>query len=259
MTVAQIAPEIDRLVWAVNGRTKANLDLRGLDMVGLSSAVVGLLSNLVPFLDDLTEAFVHRRYLYMDPVVVDSIVGDLVSAGVMTRHGAQLAPTPLMAPIRDEFIRSQHEAVHHFWDESEVSDLSAMARRVLDASPAEYGMAQLARTVAEPDDHLQCFHQRLAALRLLRNESHVAAWRAHELEPADIEMLTSAFSGSDTQSPPTSTKRLVERGLAENGVVTAEGLTLRQSIEDETNAGVASSFAAIDSDAFLTQLAALPS
>ena len=258
MTLALIAPEIDRLVWAVNGRTKSQLDRAVLEAAGLSESVAGLLNNLIPFLDDLTESFVYRRYLYMDRSAVGVLLGDLLSAGILTRHGDQLAVTPLMAPIRAEFLRSNHEAAHHFWTEHDVTELVTMARVVLDASPAEYGMAQLARTVAEPEDLLQRFHQLLAALRLLRNESHVAAWRAEGLEPADVEMLTAAFSGSETRSPAASVPTLIDRGLVKDGSVTAEGLELRQSIEDATNDGAAGAFGTIDRERLLAALRVLP-
>ena len=257
MTLALIAPEIDRLVWAVNGRAKSQLDRTVLEAAGLSESVAGLLNNLIPFLDDLTESFVYRRYLYMDPSVLAVVLDDLVTAGVLTRHGDQLAPTPLMVPIRVEFLRSNHEAAHHFWEGTDVAGLVTQARTVLDASPSEYGLAQLARVVAEPEDMLQRLHQLLAGLRLLRNESHVAAWRAEGLEPGDVEMLTAAFSGSETQSPTLQTQTLVDRGLAGSGVVTQKGLELRQSIEDATNAGVRTAFGSIDATSFLEGLQSL--
>ena len=259
MNAATIAPEIDRLVWAVNIRAKDyEVDYAVLEDVGLSAETFGTLNNLVPFLDELDESLVYRRYIYRPPEVLAAFIEDMLAAGVVTRHGEQLVPTPIMAPVRADLLRAIRDAARHFWSAYDVADVSEMARTVLDASPAHYGLAQAGIKSPEPEDPHHRFHQRLAGLRLLRNEAHVEAWQHHGLEPIDVEVLTAAFSGTATQRPPTPTDRLIERGYVRDGSVTEEGLAARQGIEDATNESVAGAFATVDLDAFVAGLRKLP-
>jgi len=259
MNAATIAPEIDRLVWAVNFRARDHeVDYSVLEDVGLSADAFGTLNNLVPFLDDLDEPLVYRRYTYRPPEVLAAFIEDIIAAGVVTKHGEQLVPTPIMAPVRADLLRAIRGAARHFWSAYDVAEVSQMARTVLDASPAHYRLAQAGIKSPEPEDPHHRLHQRLAGLRLLRNESHVSAWKKHGLEPRDVEVLTATFSGTETQSSPTPTDLLIERGYVNNDLVTAEGLAVRQAIEDATNEGVAEAFATVDLHAFLAGLRELP-
>jgi len=110
----------------------------------------------------------------------------------------------------------------------------------------------------ESENCYQLLYQRLAALRLLRNEAHVRAWRAYGLAPGEVEVLTSAWAGSKTQGSSEPTASMVERGLAADGAVTKTGLEMREAIEDKTNAEVAAAFAVVDRDVFLSALRLLP-
>ena len=261
MTPALLAPEIDRLVWAVNFRARDfHVDYAVFSAAGLPDSVFGTLNNLIPFLDKLTEPFVFRRYIYRPPEMLSEFVTTMLSAGAFTRKGDRLEATPLLDPVRDALSEAVRQAAHHFWDDhgDAVEAASGLARRVLEASPPGYDLAQAAITSPEPDDSFHRFHQRLAGLRLLRNEAHVQAWRALDLSPSEIEMLSSAWAGSPAQTPVLVTDPLEDRGWLTNGAVNAAGLAARQAIEDATNEGVDEAFSVIDQSALYTALMSLP-
>lgn len=220
----------------------------------------GTLNNLVPFVDMLTEEFVLRRYLYRPPEVLKAFVAEMVSGGFFVREGDRLRPTVRLQPVLDELNQAVCNAARYFWthDRDNVEAASGPVGRILEASPERFGLAQAAIAARKPDDLFHRFHYRLAGLRLLRNEAHVEAWRAHDLTPGEIEMLTAAWAGSDIQAPMVMTSRLEERGFVADGQVTSEGLKLRQVIEDETNVGVASAFGVVDLERLYAALVLLP-
>ncbi len=261
MNPAVLAPEIDRLVWAVNFRARDHeVDYTILENAGLNPALYGTLSNLVPFVDMLSEEFVVRRYLYRPPEELVQFVGELVDSGLLVREGDQLRKTIRLQPVLDEIDTAICNSARHFWVNHRVTVEAAAGplRRILEASPERYGLAQAALSGNKPDDLFHRFHYRLSGLRLLRNESHVEAWRRHGLTPADVEVLSAGWGGGEVPAGMGSTDRLEERGLFADGVVTAAGLSLRQSIEDDTNAGVASAFASVDQGALFAALVSLP-
>lgn len=260
MNPAAIAPEIDRLVWGVNGHARTLADPDVFVAAGLPATAFGTLNNLVPFLDDLTESFARRRYLYRPAGVVDDFIEAAVAAGCWRREGDRLVATELLRPVRAHLEAITHTAAHHFWDghDATVITASEQARAVLEASPARYGLARAAVAAPEPADPLHRFHLRLAGLRLLRNEAHVEAWRAHDLDPGEVEVLTAAWAGTEIQSGASDLSGLVQRGLVADGGVTEAGLAARQDIEDKTNAGVAPAFSVIDQQAFFEALRGLP-
>ena len=261
MNPAALAPEIDRLVWAVNGRAKNHeVDYAILDDVGMSAAAMDLFNNLVPFVDMLSEQFVLRRYIYRPAWVIRDFVEELVANGFFVRDGDRLVPTERVDVVVEELNQAARNAARHFWVDHRVTIEAAQGpvRRVLEASPERYGLAQAALAGRKPDDLFHRFHYRLAGLRLLRNEAHVEAWKAHDLTADEIETLTAAWAGTEPQTPLILASRLQRRGLVVDGQVTEAGLALREQIEAETNEGVASAFDSIDQRALYAALEALP-
>ena len=84
-------------------------------------------------------------------------------------------------------------------------------------------------------------------LREYRGDAHIAAWTSADLDATEIGLLTEPYWGiplrtyvrtrawSDEQLDAAE-KRLVERGLLEDGALTDEGRALRESIEAATDA-----------------------
>jgi hypothetical protein len=261
MNPAALAPEIDRLVWAVNFRARDHeVDLAILEKAGMDPSAFGTLNNLVPFVDVLTDEFVLRRYLYRPPQVLKSFIADMVDGGFFSRDGDHLRPTDRVQPILEELNTAVRNSARYFWVDyrDSVEAAAGPVRRILEASPERFDLAQAAISGPKPDDLFHRFHYRLSGLRLLRNEAHVEAWRRYDLTPGEIELLTAAWGGDETQTPVVMTDRLEERGLVAGGAVTAAGLKLRQTIEDETNVGVVSAFATVDQDSLYSVLVSLP-
>jgi hypothetical protein len=104
--------------------------------------------------------------------------------------------------------------------------------------------AHLAMTRSE-DPLLSGWHA-VNCLREWRGDTHWALVVAHGLTHAEASILHNAWLGYETDWLPRSRgtndadldagwKALTDRGLAENRVVTARGVKLRQRIEDETD------------------------
>ena len=257
--IVSLAPQIDRLVWAVSGLVKARYQELPASSA-LSARSFGTLLNVLMYPDDLSETFIRRRYAYRPPEVLKEFFEEIETGGYLDRDGDRLTPTPLLAPIIDEAGAALVAAGRQLWGEygDDVKTASLMARQVMETGPVRDGLLQVALAADEADDRYHRFWQRLSGLRLLRNEAHVDAWRSFDLGPREVEALTAAWAGAEVQAPVVYSERLIERGLAENGAATAAGLAIRQQIEDATNEGVASAFAAVDNHRMLEILAALP-
>lgn len=259
---AEIAPQTDRLVWAVADRLRY-LHGRGelVDLAVLPTSAFSRLINLVQFMyPDIGEDFIRRRYIYASDEQMAQFFDVLVDGGFVERVGERFRPTELLPALLEAYDTAIRDSARMHWHDhvDVVESLLPASRQVLEACPSPDVLVTAALGAPEADDSCQLLYQRLAALRLLRNEAHVRAWKHHGLTPGEVEVLTSAWSGSKTQGSPDPTPSMVEKGLAVNGVVNEAGLELRRTIEDETNAGVAEAFAAIDQAAFLEGLAVLP-
>ncbi len=257
-----VAPEIDRLVWAVADRVRdrhRSGELPGLDI--LSVPALSRTLNLVQYVyPDIGEDLIRRRYVYASDEQMAQYFEEIVDLGLFERVGGRLRPTTNLPPILAAFDEAILESSRTHWQDHPevVESLVPLARRVLEACPEPDVLMTRALNGPEADDRCQLVYQRLAALRLMRNEAHVRAWRAQGLGPREVEVLTSAWAGSKTQGSAEPTTLMIERGLADDGVVAAAGLELRQEIEDETNAGVAPAFASVDQELFLDELRRLP-
>lgn len=254
-----IASEIDRLVWSVRDVVRANRADRPTNSA-VSPAAFVLLINLLSFPDHLSEAFIRRRYIYRPQDQLDAILNELIDGGYLIPAGDQLIVSETLAGIADELAADMVAACRDLWSSHEdaVTLASAMARTVVDAGEVRDGLLQAAATSEESPDPFRQFWQRLSALRLLRNEAHVDAWRSLGLAPSDVEALTDAWAGTPVQAPVAYSDRLRELGYVEDNSVTPTGVAARQQLEDETDAGVASAFAAIDAEEFLKILRSLP-
>jgi hypothetical protein len=255
---AEIAPQTDRLVWAVADRLRDQYARGELpDLAVLPAGAFSRTINLVQFMHpDIGEDFIRRRYVYASDEQVSDYFDELVDGGFFERVGERLRPTDQLPALLASFDRAISDSARAHWQvhAEVVESVLPLTRQVLEACPEPEMLLAAALVAPEAEDRYQLLYQRLAALRLLRNEAHVRAWRAHGLAPGEVEVLTSAWAGSKTQGSSEPTASMVEQGLAADGVVTKTGLELRQAIEDETNAGVAAAFAVVNREEFLGAL-----
>lgn len=260
MTLAgEIASEVDRLVWTIRDAVRARRTHLASGSA-LSAGAFNPLINLLSFPDRLSESFIRRRYIYRPQNKLEAFFHELVGGEYLIPHDDRLIVSEKLAAIGGEIATEMVHACRTLWsDEADaVARASAMARTVIDSGDLRDGLLQVATTSEESADPYRRFWQRLSALRLLRNEAHVDAWRSHGLEPSEIEALTDAWAGSLMQAPVEYSQKLRDLGYVANDVVTPEGIAARQRIEDATDAGVSAAFATIDAQEFLSTLRSLP-
>lgn len=254
-----IASEVDRLVWTIRDAVRARrADLE----IGsaLSPGTFNPLINLLSFRDHLSESFIRRRYIYRPENKLECFFQELVEGEYLIAKNDDLIVSEKLAAIGDEIAVEMSAACRALWSEHEgtVGRASAMARTVIDAGDIRDGLLQVATTSEESSEPYRRFWQRLSALRLLRNEAHVDAWRSHGLMPLEIEALTDAWAGTLMQAPVEYSNGLRDLGYVADGIVTPVGIAARQHIEDATDAGVADAFATIDTETLLMILRSLP-
>jgi len=237
MFVAEIAPQVDRLVWTVNGLTGRAAAYRpAFDAAGIPDMDFSSLGNLVPVLPagPLPESTFLLRYRYRDPRLVRAMIAALVAAGCLEGDPGGYVATARLRPAMEAIGAGVAATAGELWaDHGDAVDvLSGLVRRVLDDAPAGE-LVDAYRHVAEPGAAAARLHQRLAILRLVRNEAHARAWTARGLTAADMVMLTALWNGDAAPSdeawsgPP---------GLVSNKGLTDEGERLRDEIEADTNA-----------------------
>ena len=255
----ELAHETDRLVWAVGDTVRAKGGELPIAST-LEPSTFGPLLNLLPFRNRLTAPLIRRRYIYRPQQIMTEFLADLVTTGLFTRDGDALTPTDHVEALNVEVVAAIDALWGELWRSHEETVLRAspLARQVLDAAKGRDGLVALAQQADEATDPFHRFWQRLSGLRLVRNEAHVDAWRAHDLGPGDVEVLTGAWEGTALQSPVTYTGNLIGAGYATDHAVTEAGLLARRQIEDTTNAGVLAAFSVIDSAAFTEDLSTLP-
>lgn len=146
--VAAIAPEVDRLVWAVRDRVRA----RRTEMPAsatLSASAFNPLINLMSFPDQLSESFIRRRYTYRPDPALGAFFAELEDGGYLVRSGDRLVLTDRMEPIAGEIGSAIAEAGRGLWiaHRPQVEAASAMARRVMEAGPPGWPPADSAPRV----------------------------------------------------------------------------------------------------------------
>ena len=246
MFVAEIAPQVDRLVWTVNGLTGQSGSHRpAFDAAGIGHVDFSSLGNLVPVLQagPLPESTFLLRYRYRDPSLVREMIADLVRAGCLDGDPGGYTATARLHPVMAAVRAGAAATAAGLWADhgGAVDVLSGLVRRVLDDAPAGELFAAY-RHVPEPEEPPARLHQRLAILRLVRNEAHALAWASRGLAAADMVMLTALWNSDDALpgqvwSGP--------EGLVSNEGLTDRGEALREEIEADTNVRNEPAFASL--------------
>lgn len=254
-----IAAEIDRLVWAVSHTVRDQRETLAVAST-LPASTFGPIINLLPFRDQMTDAFVRRRYIYRPETVNTDFITSLGETGLFTRAGDRLVPTDSLAPLVDEVNAAIDTACRDFWTaHTELAlSISQTAGLVLENATDRDGLVLAAQGLDEAQDPLHRCWQRLTALRLVRNEAHVAAWQSFDLSAADVEFLTAARAGATPGTSADLSGEMNRRGLVADALVTEAGSALREQIEDATDDGVAAAFDGIDRTVLWDQLRNLP-
>lgn len=238
---ARIAPEIDRLVLAVNTASGEASRPRIAELtarIGLDSPA--LLKHYAEFLlaDGISEELMVIRLPYQPAEAVRERVAtwkrlDLVVDG----GGGSLQATDPLVPLLEQILAERREIATGLWSRHDVlDDALAGAGEVIAGLPEHFRLAVAHRRVPDPDDPCLRLHHRLTTLRYVRAQSHVEAWRGRGLERQEILALTSLWHGKVPDDGPVLAE-LAERGLVDLSApaLTEEGTQLREAIEEDTN------------------------
>ncbi len=261
-TAALAAPEIDRLVLAVNTRTSAAHGNRFATLargLGLDSA--RMLGHFAEFLlaGRLARGVAIARMPYAPAGAVADRLDELAAGSLIeaTSYGYRAADPfrPLLTAIRD----ARAEVASELWSvaDDDVAMVEEAARLVIAIAGPEYPVARAHGALPEPGNRHLRLHQRLTTLRYIRAHAHAAAWRDRGLEAAEIVAMTRLWRGEDAGGPVPAT--LFDRGYVAGDppALTTAGVAVRESIEEETNRIAQPPFDALDPGAAGTLVAAL--
>lgn len=231
---AEIAPEVDRLVWTVNHTARDVGKYRpAFEDAGIGDVEFTSLANLAPALrtGPVPERIFLRRYRYRRPDVVRELIATLLEADCLAAEDDGYAATDRLAPVLSAIEASWVATADEVWDghEEAVATLSPLVRRILDTAPDSPLLAAY-RLAPEPPSPRATLFQRLAVQRLIRNEAHAAAWKARGLSAEDMVVLTALWLGEVPAASWTGPPTFVNEGL-----LTEEGREVRSEIEADTN------------------------
>ena len=260
---ADVAPEIDRLVLAVNGAVDGG---RLAEAAGDRAVDWMILSQLGDFLAAgvLTRRIATSRSPYRPPDVVASRLHDLVEQQLVGHRGPALAATDDLQPLVSAFMEARAEAAATLWrgHEDDVDQASATAEELGALVSDDHVVAAAHRSIAAPDDRYLRLHSRLVTLRYVRQHDHVAAWLARDLTAAAAVAMTGLWQ-DEPGSPGAGLDELVSRGLATDDppTLTEAGREMRDEIEADTNERSQTIFTALgeaETAEFLATLRRLP-
>jgi hypothetical protein len=258
-----VAPEVDRLVLAVNGAVdQARL------AEGAGDVVVDwiLLSQLGDFLlaGVLTEEIAALRSRYRPRDVVVRQLQDLEEHGLAERRGSALAATDKLRPLIENIMAARADAAASMWrgHEDDVDAASRTAQELRSLASDDHVVAAAHRTLPAPENPYLCLHTRLFTLRYVRQHDHVAAWLAHDLTAPAAVAMTGLWH-DEPVGPGAGLTELVSRGLASDDppALTDAGRQMREAIETDTNERAQVIFDALGEDEtneFLAVLRRLP-
>ena len=261
--MADVAPEIDRLVLGVN---EAVDNTRLFEAAGDRVVDWIVLSQLGDFLlaGVLTQEIATSRSPYRPREVVRSRIHELVEQGLVEHRGKALAATDELRPLIGTFLDARADAAAPLWQdhEDDVDQASRAAQELGALVSDDHVVAAVHHAVPEPEDPYLRLHSRLVTLRYARQHDHVEAWRAEGLTAPEIVAMTGLWNGEDV-APGEAVAQLVARGLASDDppALTGEGRRMREAIEADTNERSQAIFSALGADEtaeFLAVLRRLP-
>jgi hypothetical protein len=236
-SAAEVAPEIDRLVLAVN---------QAVDDARLAEAAPDLVLDWIQLyhLGDfmaagvLTEEIATLRARYRPREVVLGRLHDLEQQGLLVRRGPALAATDELRPLIEAIRDARADAAATAWrgHEDDVNQASGTAHELGALVSDDHVVAAVHHTLPAREDPYLRLHSRLVTLRYVRQHDHAEAWLAQGLTASGIVAMTGLWNG-EVVSPGEGLEQLVARGLASDDPValTDTGERMRAEIEADTN------------------------
>ena len=261
---AEAAPQIDRLVWAVNRAAEAR-HIESIESIagwaGLDGP--GLIDHFADWLTTtgITRHVASARLVYLPPGTVDRWFDRLDELGLTnTDADGRISARPALFPLANALLDARADVAGQLWTghEKPLQRVGAAARAIALSAPASFVVAASHRHIPDLRDVYLSTHTRLVTLRYLRQHAHVAAWRAAGLTADEIWALTALWNDEDGDRGRAAVEA---KGLASSTGLTEQGRALRSRIEADTNHRMARLFSTLDAptaDRFLSDLTALP-
>lgn len=238
---ANIAPEVDRLVFAIGpaipdderARLKHEMDNLGLDSLGY-------LPNFAEFFrgSGITTALAQTRMRYVPPDDIETWLTTLSEDGLIASDGGFWQATDRADPLLAGLTNAQTAAATALWsDHSEtVDEINRCAAYVISQTTGDHLVAALHRSLDVPDNPFLALFHRMVTMRYIRQHDHAAAWEAEGLTAAQMVVMTELWHGGTVDEGSEGLSSLVEAGLATLPPgLTDEGRRLREAIEADTN------------------------
>ena len=252
------APEIDRLVLAVNGALGKGDEVlvreAGLSEPGFVRGFADWLLTV-----GLEREVANGRIPYAASGSVDTWLDEAAAAGAIELRDGRFFATDRLVPFATSIMDRRAAVAAGMWGRhtQEIATVTVGLRAMIAAAPSEFRVATSHCEIPEPADRYLAAHQRLTTMRYIRAHAHISAWRDAELTPFEIVAMTGLWRGGRNGGIPGS---LVQRGYADPDGLTEEGEMVRQEIEIVTNQRVQPVFDVLDDpEPFLAALEALPS
>ncbi len=264
--VARIAPQVDRLVFAITPAISQpdRARLRALMQdIGLES--MGYLTNFSEFFlgPGMSSELVQTRMRYVPPDQIASWLESLADLGLLQSTDGVWVATDRLVPLLEALADVQGNAARSLWEEhgAAVAAVNAGAAQVIASATPDHLVAAGHRALDLPDDPCASLFRRMVTLRYLRQHDHAQAWLDADLSAAQIGVLTELWHGG-TVDDSTALGSLWDAGLVSlTPGLTERGQQVRDAIEVETNRRNAEDFAVLGdtgAEEFLDSLAALP-
>jgi hypothetical protein len=256
---ADVAPEIDRLVLAVNDAVD---DARLSAAAGERIVDWMVVNQLGDFLSAgvLTEQIATSRSPYRPREVVRSRLHGLLEQGLVEHRGKALAATDELRPLIRAFMDARAEAAASRWrgHDDDVDQASRTAEELRSLASDDHVVAAAHRSLPAPDDPYLRLHSRLVTLRYVRQHDHVEAWLARGLTAAGAVAMTALWQGESVDASA-GLSELMSRELASDDppALTDAGRRMRAEIETDTNERAQAIFSALGESKTAEFLAAL--
>lgn len=243
--VAEIATQVDRLVWSVNDLATFTPDPVVAAVIASSDEEMSRsISHFAVFWLEgpLELPLAEQRFPYDPPGRVDGHFHSLSVAGLLEETSAGWEPTLGLVPTLERVVSARREASSSLW-KNDLLTCIALVERVTSSIGSDHPVAHRHAALPASDEPPLRLFDRMTTLRYIRQHDHVESWSAVGMRADEMVALTRLI-GDDTLEVPDS---LVERGLVDaSGSVTDSGTALWLEIESETNRRNAETWSPLD-------------
>ncbi len=272
----RVAAQIDRLVIAGHEAAGADpnppeafLRLKARAQPALLTMAAVILTSHPIGRDDVITA-----QPYLSPRLMNALVDDNIAGGLVVEGEGGLALTEAGVEAAAAVVDLQETAAAAMWAGTDLDAVESVSHALVERGsalppldhPAAFPL--LAAVCARPSQAGRVLRL-ITALRYWRADAHRAAVKTAGLQPREAHALNTLWDrqrglarlGQGAPDPGRAVTVLEERGLAADGAITTEGVSLRERIEWDTDHRTGPLYAELDQatrDGYLAVLTALP-